>query len=153
MKKVRYALGALGVAPALGLLAPAANAAPAQAHAPKTPVKTVSLRNGTPLIVCGATNAKNGSANHLHAHVTYQGHCVHFQSGYITHSQNSLTERVRFYNSVGTRIAQTKIPGHQGGGRTTFKSSPNVTDVYKICEALVANGTSSVNYGPVCVNI
>jgi|SwirhisoilCB2_FD_contig_31_4028438_length_510_multi_11_in_0_out_0_1 hypothetical protein len=153
MKKVRYALGALGVAQALGLLAPAANAATAQAHAPKHPVKAVSLRKDTPLIVCGATTGKNASANHLHAHVTYQGHCVHFQSAYITHSQNSLTERVRFYNSVGTRIAQTRIGGHQGGGRTTFKSSPNVTDVYKICEALVFNGTSSVNYGPVCENI
>ena len=152
MKKVRYALGALGVAPALGLLVPAANAATAQAHAPKQPVKTVSLRNDAALIVCGNTTTHTASANRLHGRITYEGRCVHFQSAYITHSQNSLTERVRFYNSKGTRIAQTRIGGHQGGGRTTFKSSPNVTDAFKVCEALVFNNTSSVQFGPVCEN-
>jgi hypothetical protein len=153
MKKVRYALGALGMAPAaLGLLVPAANAATAQPQAPKHPVKTVSLRNDA-LIVCGSGSSKTGSGNGLHAIVKYQGHCVHFQSAHINIEHNSLTERIRFYNSVGGRIQQNKIGGHQGGGRTTFKSSPNITGVYQICEALVLNGTSKVVYGPACENI
>jgi hypothetical protein len=57
MKKVRYALGAVGAVPVLGLMVPGA-AAEAAAHTPKNADKTVSLRHGKVTRDAGCTGTK-----------------------------------------------------------------------------------------------
>jgi hypothetical protein len=71
-----------------------------------------------------------------------------FQGGTLNHSQTGLTERVRFWTS-GRMTKQVRLGGLISGGYTTFGSYPNY-DAQEVCEALVANGTSTVKYGPVC---
>jgi hypothetical protein len=155
MKKVRYyAVGALGAVPALGLMTPAANAATTVAHSPKSAAKTVSLKHiatpSNPLVTCGTTNSKTGSGNGLHGFILYQNHCVRYQEAHINHGQTGLTERVRYYSAGGGRIHQSRLAGVISGGKTFFSDSPNVTGAYKVCQALVFNGTSTVAYGPTC---
>jgi hypothetical protein len=59
-KQVRYAIGAIGVAPALGLMMPAATAAAATHAAPAKTGKTVSARHyaaaATPAATCSGVN-------------------------------------------------------------------------------------------------
>jgi hypothetical protein len=80
--------------------------------------------------------------------IGFAGNCVHFQGGTLNHSQTGLTERVRFWTS-GRMTKQVRLGGLISGGYTTFGSYPNY-DAQEVCEALVANGTSTVKYGPVC---
>jgi len=61
-KKVRYALGAIGAVPALGLLTPVAAAATTTAHASGKSVKTVSLAHQG-----GAPEAASCLASRVHS--------------------------------------------------------------------------------------
>src|SRR6266700_1706743 len=103
MKKVRYAIGAAGMAPALGLMMPAMNATAAGAHAaPKNGAKTVSLDHGkTPLVSCGARHSKGATKGPLHGIINYSGVCVHSQAAWLDKAQSGLTERIRFYSGGG----------------------------------------------------
>ncbi len=166
MKKVRYAAGAIGVAPALGLmLAPAAQAAPAQGHTARSDVKRVSLTH--PSAGNTATSTCTGTFNNLTtrnngagfgASLYHTGRCVSFQRAILNHQQAGLTERVRYYNVAGTRIFQSFNFGHfvsTSGLRLTFFSTyPYVSPANNVCFALVANSNhNDVKYGPICIGV
>jgi hypothetical protein len=162
MKKVRYAAGAIGMAPALGLmLAPAAQAAPAQGHPVQNVGKRVSLthpRREMAAADCGSYSFNSKAAGGLGATVFFSGHCVGYQEAFLDGRQSGLTERVRYYNAAGARIDQSFWGGHfdqfSGKWYTEFNRSVSVGGVYNTCFALVANGNhSDVKYGPVCVGV
>jgi hypothetical protein len=154
MKKVHYVLAAAGMAPALGLMMPAANAATGPAHTPKDaatgkPVKTVST---SPLVACGSRQITGGYASPLQAFIYHSGLCINTQVAELFRIQTGLTERVRYYSGGGYREASYYRGGtiHRSEGLTSFRS---VFDNYatNVCEALVANSNhNNVKYGPVC---
>jgi hypothetical protein len=152
-KQVRYALGAAGVMPALGLLAPAANATAAVTHSPRSGTKTVSLLNtNEPLVNCGHNHAKHASNGPLAAGIGYSGTvCVHSQWAELDKFQTGLTERVRIYSGGGFLVRTAWQAGKDIDNQfTLFSSIPN-SYAHKVCEALVANGNhNDVKYGPVC---
>jgi hypothetical protein len=81
VKKARYVFAAAGAAPALGLLAPAAIAAPTIGHAQARPAKTVRLSHAatTPHYVChsGTTEQSiSGVHRKLYFSISNYGHCV-----------------------------------------------------------------------------
>lgn len=152
MKKVRYAIGAVGIAPALGLMmAPAANAATAAPHTAKDAGKTVSLELGrTPLLNCSGAHYASDFNNGMSGAIRFTGSCVRSQEAQIHHSQKGLTERVRFYSIHGTRVRETWQAGNIFRGFTSWHSVPN-TRAHEVCEALVANSNhANVKYGPAC---
>jgi hypothetical protein len=153
MKKVRYALGAAGMVPALGLLTPAANATVAATHSPRDGAKTVSLHHtNTPLVSCGHNHTKHARAGALDGGIGYSGTlCVHSEWAELSKFQTGLTERVRFYSGGGYKELTTWQAGHDIDNQFTFFSSvPNVY-AHMVCEALVANGNhNDVKYGPIC---
>lgn len=153
-KKVRYAIGAIGAVPALGLMAPAANAAPIAAHAQKTGTKTVALRGAVrgPSGVHAESAHTGGSANNLHGEMIYSGRTIITQQAYIRTQKSGLTERARYYSAGGTMLHSSRNGGTQEGGLTVFDGSPNFGGVYKACFALVLNNTNTVKYGPVCLD-
>lgn len=152
MKRVRYAIGAVGLTPALGLMLPAVTAAPGATHPPKKPFKTARLpRHAAPLVVCRSrSHAYASTTGPLSGQTAFSGVCVHFQGASLRKAQTGLTERVRFY-SGGGRLESTKWnAGNIDSNNTYFSSSPN-SFARKVCEALVANGNhADVKYGPVC---
>jgi hypothetical protein len=154
MKRVRYAIGAVGIAPALGLMmVPAANAATAAPHTAKDAGKTVSLQHGrTPFLNCGGgtTTSNLAASDQLYGYIRHSGLCVHSQQAIIYHSQKGLTERVRFYSIHGALVRTTWQAGHIFRGFTSFYSIPNTT-AHQVCEVLVANSNhNNVKYGPAC---
>jgi hypothetical protein len=152
MKKVRYAIGAVGIAPALGLMmVPAANAATAVPHTAKDAGKTVSLELGrTPLLNCSGAHAASNVNNGLNGYIYHTGSCVRSQQAILYHSQKGLTERIRFYSIHGARVRETWQPGAIFRGFTSFHSVPNIK-AHEVCEALVANSNhANVKYGPAC---
>lgn len=162
MKKVRYVFGAVGMAPALGMIAPAINmAAPGAQAGPGRPAKTVSLDHGgtalvndTPLADCGSRIARVASKGLLQGYINYSGVCVHSQGATLFKVQTGLTERARFYSGAGRLERTTWQAGRiwSSSGVTRFGSVPN-SFAHKVCEALVANGNhNDVKYGPVCEN-
>jgi hypothetical protein len=165
MKKVRYAAGAIGVAPALGLmLAPAAQAAPAPGHPAQNQVKRVALtqpRRNMTAATCGSSSFHSARRGDLQAFVFFASglpHCVGYQEAFLDFRQSGLTERVRYYGPGGKQIQQSFVPGHfvtaSGHTLTEFNRSASVHDVYNACFALVANGNhNNVEYGPLCVGV
>jgi hypothetical protein len=154
MKKVRYAIGAAGVAPALGLMIPAANAATTVTHAPKQATKTVSLAHGTiPLLTCHATHSKHALSAHanLDGTIWWSGAlCVHEQQAFLYKHQTGLTERVRYYSGGGALEYTGWQAGHLGFTSTSFSSHPSIY-AHEVCQALVLNTNhNTVKYGPVC---
>jgi hypothetical protein len=85
---------------------------------------------------------------HLLGGIGFAGECVAWQGATLDHSQTGLTERVRFYTS-GKQTRQVRLPGLVSDGHTFFGSYPKYNATF-VCQALVANGTSKVQYGPVC---
>ena len=150
MKKVRLAVGSAMAA--AGLLAVPA----ATAHATETGGKTAA-GNGHdvpgmlhPNAACGVENSTDAFSPNLHfyAYIAFAGECVHYQGAVLTHEQTGLTERVRFYTSG--RLTKTyRNSGLIKSGDTLFASYPNYTATM-VCQALVANGTSTVKYGQEC---
>jgi hypothetical protein len=162
MKKVRYAAGAIGVAPALGLmLAPAAQAAPASGHPARSEVKRVSLAHTTSRTAATECQISSGASNYkddVVASIFFNGHCIAFQRATLTFRQSGLTERVRYYGPGGKQIHQSFVHGHfdtiSGHTYTDFSKYVSVHDVYNAWFALVANGNhNDVEYGPVHVGV
>src|SRR5579875_2688503 len=157
MKKVRLAIGA--AMPALGALAmPAvtAHAATAVRKPPAIPPAAFLHRlhekehPETPTAACQVANSVTQiSANaHFVGYIAFDGNCVNFQDGILQGSHTGLTERVRFWDS-GKLLKTVRNPGYISEGHTYFASYPNY-HAGQVCEALVANGTSTVKYGPEC---
>jgi hypothetical protein len=133
MKKVRYAAGALGTIPALGLTMPTANAMTA-----------------VPQVTCGArqkVTAHNGS---FYNYTFHSGTCIAFVSGVLHHSQAGLTMRTRVYSVAGFKIFSKYVGGTIVFNSTDFQQTINLYG-YKTCVALVENSHHSiVKYGPAC---
>jgi hypothetical protein len=155
MKRVRYAIGAIGVAPVLGLIIPAANAMAAVPQISKNAGKSVSLGHGErPLVNCGHNHTKFASGSGLFAggQIGYSGTtCIHSQWAELDKFQAGLTERVRFYSGAGALERTTWQAGHDIDNQFTFFSSVPNLNGRMACEALVANSNhNDVKYGPVC---
>jgi hypothetical protein len=154
MKKVRYAVAAAGMAPAIGLMMPAANAVAASAHANKdaatdTSAKTVS---NAPLVSCGSRQITGGYASPLQGFIYHSGQCINTQVAELFKIQTGLTERVRYYSGGGYREDQFFLAGtiHKSEGLTSWKSAFQ-NYAHQVCEALVGNSNhNDVKYGPVC---
>lgn len=160
MKKVRYAIGALGAAPTMALMMPTANAAtvaPA-AHTEKTG-KSVSLNHSTlgktaqSNVICGFSKRATAvsTRGEFNGRVQYQGSgCVASVFGVLNHHQTGLSMRTRLYSINGTRVYQNYVKGEElSDGTTHWSTSPN-HHAHQACEALVLNGTNTVEYGPIC---
>jgi hypothetical protein len=147
MKKVRLAVGSAMVA--AGLMAVPVAAAHAAENEGRTPSGGApeALR---PNAACGIANSTEAFSPHLgfYGYIAFDGECVAYQGAVLTHEQTGLTERVRFYTS-GRLTATEKKPGLIKSGHTVFASYPNRAATM-LCEALVANGTSTVKYGQEC---
>lgn len=174
MKKARYAFAALGAAPALGMMAPTAAAAPASSHAQAGPAKTVRLsQDATPALsastsspapapspqfTCHPGTVSGGwSKNHLYLfRILHYGHCVNGESGLLTAGEPGLSERIRAYSQHGRLVFWSRFPekvlsrNHAVFPKSGF-SSLNWNPVYEICGALVPRGTNTVDFGPVCL--
>src|SRR5258707_11140996 len=104
VKKVRYVIGAgaVGLAPTLGILALAGNAAAAVASPGKTG-KTVSLeQRGTPNITCGASHTGQGGSKGYTMTTHWSGvSCIHEVEAVLGHSQVGLEMRTRTYVEPG----------------------------------------------------
>jgi hypothetical protein len=153
VKKVRYAVGAVGVIPALGLMVPAANAATAVPRVAGGAGKTVALERGNePLYGCGHGHTKYTGHASIGGQIGYSGtNCIHSQWAELFHYQTGLTERVRFYSGGGSLETTNWQAGHDIDNQYTFFSSVPNLNAREVCEALVANGNhSDVKYGPVC---
>ncbi|HUA31242.1 MAG TPA: hypothetical protein VMC03_20335 [Streptosporangiaceae bacterium] len=158
MKKVRLVISAVGVAPALGLIAPAtANAAATVTHGPKKAAKTVPiLRRNGPDYTCASSkiNGESWSKDYrYHAANTYGGtNCIHHQWASLDFAQTGLAERVRYYSGGGKQEGNTLYLAGKinSGSSTLWQSYPNF-NAAEVCQALVANGNhNDVEYGPLC---
>lgn len=161
MKKVRIALGAIGIAPAVGALALAPAAQATTAHAPAKAAgtaKSVRLlhhdRAVSPAITCGSSYGfSHRSGGGLRINTVGAGSCIHFVAGEITHGQTHLSMRTRIYEFAGG----PRVYSHYNGGTighfnsyTNFTVNPNVHGS-AVCIALVETSHhSKVKYGPVC---
>jgi hypothetical protein len=144
MKKVSLAVGsAIAAAGILALPATGAHASTSpEGHAKQ--VKQV--RPSTTCVDHNGVQVSSGRG--FLGSITFDGACVHQQLGELLHEQTGLTERVRYY--TGGRLTRTvRLNGTVGSGVTTFYSQPNY-NASEVCQALVANNTSTVKYGPVC---
>lgn len=172
MKRVRYAFAAAGVAPALALTAPAATAAPAIIHAQANLGKSGRLGPATarhagtvaPQACARQEALSYDNTEHFYLSVVHYGHCVGSQFAMLNQYKTGLTERIRAYNSRGRMIFDRRVAGHVfRSGRTVFPGwtsrGPDWSElgwnpVYKICAALVYNGTNSVYDGDlVCLSL
>lgn len=155
MKKVRYAIGALGAVPALGLMMPTANAAAAVTHTPGKAGKTVSLEHSKMARVdtCGSGHHKTASKGIFEGEVFYSGSCMHETEGILGKAQTGLTMRTRLYSVNGTKNYSHFVGGSIVGNATFFFDKVSKVD-HEACEALVANSNhTDVKYGPVCETI
>jgi hypothetical protein len=133
MKKVRYAIGAVGTLPALGLTMPAANAASA-----------------IPQVNCGAHQKVSAHKGSFYNRTYHSGTCLAFVSGVLGHSQAGLTMRTRVYSVAGFKVFSKYVGGKIVFNSTDFQQSIKLYG-YKTCVALVENGHRSiVKYGPAC---
>lgn len=153
MKKVRYAVGAVGLLPAAGLLAPTATAASTQPSA--TTGKSVRLLHRVTVAApCNARNA-HSSSHFIRGYISYSrdNGCIGFVEGHFYHSADSQTElRVRFY-AGGVQVGPTRyVHGtiHRSHTSVTYKSSPFVKSIQQACEAIVFSSTHGQITGAVC---
>ena len=158
MKRVRYAVGALGAVPVLGLTlaAPVAKAAvkPGPGHGKRvTPVNA----DKTPRIAgfrCTSwycTNFDNSMS--VSDHFRSGGRYLSYQKAIIAGHIGGLEERVRYYNFSGKEIAHVYIHGHwtsfSGALKTIFHSSPDLRGDSTLWIALVqSKHLSKVVYAP-----
>jgi hypothetical protein len=150
MKKVRLAVGV--VVPAVGMLV-----MPAAAHAATLTTAGHRLHDhaAIPDANClGGINSVSYSANGNFAEtVNYNPtDCVLFEVGTLDKGQTGLTQRVRIWTATNPNklLWSQKVGGFISNGRTYWSVSPD-QDAPETCAALVANGTSTVKYGPVCI--
>jgi hypothetical protein len=150
VKKVRLAIGAIGAvgaAPALGLMMPAGNAAAAAAPAPAHAGKTVALQDRAASSF-GCAYADSGSVNGLHAVMGFSGGRVCGQSASIGVAKSGLLERVRYWS--GDDLLSTRYLHGSLGAGTFFHSSTGRSWATEVCMAVVNENTLAVEYGVVC---
>jgi hypothetical protein len=169
VKKARYVFAAAGVAPTLGLLAPAAAAVPVITHAQARPAKTVRLSHPTTLAHYGTPTPQNtchpgtfsGAPSGVHHEFYFSihnyGHCVDAQRASLHAVQRYISERVRAYSEYGGLIFDRRFPGQIGVAGTSFPpggsfSPLNWNGVYEICATLVKDNTNKSVFGPVCLH-
>jgi hypothetical protein len=164
MKKVRLAIGAvgaIGAAPALGLLPagnaaaaalPTGNTAAAATHTPASTGKTVVLHGkNAPDFTCTDARKLSGYANGMYgAYYSSGGYTACATSASIGIEKTGLAERVRYWFE-GIQVGGTHYvtPGYFLAGHTIF-SSDEIHSATSVCEALVNEATLAVKYGPVC---
>lgn len=160
MKKVRYALGAVGLAPAIGVLATAPSAA-AAGTVPAGSAKTVSLQHffapATPDITCGSPSITpaHRSTHGLRLQVGHSLSCIHRVVGEISTDRTGLEMRTQVYSTKGgALIFQNFVHGSADifNDTTTFSAFPNAFGT-EVCIALVESTHHSVivnNWGPNC---
>jgi hypothetical protein len=166
MKKVHYMIGVAGVAPALGLMLPAAHVAAAAAH---TQGKAELIRGSAgksvrlpyvpadlsarPMVDCGSSQFREAESTHGHLAgvIGFSGSlCVRFQSVTLNERLAGLTERTRFYSGAGRLERTTWQAGSFAVHDTIFSSYPNMY-AHEVCQALVANSNhNDVKFGPIC---
>lgn len=170
MKKVSLAVGAVGVAPVLGLMVPAAAAAAVHEQAGTAMTasqlrgKTVRLHDAVAASCTGRDSTKKLSRYHsltVWVYHTPSNGCIGGVSGYLTAVQGGLSMRTRAYkistHGVKTQVYSHYHNGNEESGRGTFfyqgihATFGGVTQ--QVCAALVSTGNHAVvNYGPVCVS-
>lgn len=160
MKKVNYALGALGLAPAVLLAAVPTATASAAVHGPKKSAKAVSVLrddHAMPSVTCGSGHhVSNLSTNgHFKNRTFYSlggGGCVNHVIGALNKSQTGLEMRTRIIHS-GIDTSLGFVHGTIASGITAFSMTVN-RNAGKTCLALVnSTNHASVKYGPVCDSI
>ena len=158
VKKVRYVIGAFGVAPTLVLMMPTANAMSAVTHTTGKASKTVALEHSktaspttTTATTCSFKSSKTATLGSFAGTAFYSGECFHRIRGHLNIGRNSLSMRTRLYSINGLRNFQNFVGGSQPfSGGTFFFTDPNKVDE-KACEALVSiHSREKVIYGPVC---
>jgi hypothetical protein len=160
VKKVHfagYAIGALGVAPALGLMVPTGNAVAAVTHTPGKTGKTVSLLHSRiPRVdTCGQGHSAHAFSpnGNMKGVVYYSGECMHETEGILDRSRAGLSMRTRLYSDGGGRVYSHRTGGSELGGATYFFQVVDRT-AGKACEALVSQGPSHKEiYGAPCETI
>lgn len=151
MKKVRYAFGALGAVPALGLATPPATAA---THVSARTGKTVSMTRRTPEANCNARHA-TGTVNDFSATIYYSrdiGCIGSVRGAFYNHTSRNWWMRVRSYSAHGV-YTRYNTSGVVRGNTIYFSSQPFGMRITQVCEAIVnAASPSKVKFGPVCEN-
>jgi hypothetical protein len=169
MKKVSLALGAVGVAPALGLIMPSTAAVASHTPAgtaqtvPHARSKVVRLDNVTNCI--GKDSVKKssplGSFTVWFYHTTSTG-CIGGVSGLYTSGRTGLSMRTRAYtistDGAKTRVVNKYHNGHITGHGVSFYQG--IHTVYggvkqQVCAVVVSTGPNHAIYGgvaPVCVS-
>jgi hypothetical protein len=157
VKKVRYAIGAVGVAPALGLMLPVTNAAPAAAHTPRKAAKTVSLQHVGTNTKCTGSFSKTVSAGNTNfwASLSVAGNCMLGVVGYI-HLTSSPWQphimKTRVYNH-GVKVFSGQANSNYDSGTISFVQRLGVRG-HRACETVaLAKSPHKVIYGPVCETI
>jgi len=166
MKKVRLAIGAVGAAPALGLMVP--GAAVAATHAPAKTAKTVSLKHSkmAPDTGCTGTERARKHASSLYISVwhTPSTGCIGGVSAlFSNHGSTGLHLRTRVYTisqlGTKTKVFSNYIGGtiHKGGGNTNITYYQGIHKEYgeyqhQVCEAITTGSHNSLPItGAVCV--
>jgi hypothetical protein len=159
MKKVRLALGAAGVAPAvLGLMmAPTAAADTVSRQVPRAPTSSgVSPNTAHHCPASVGTHSRKATSGPLTGTLHYAGDCVTRVKATLAFTQQGLVERVRFWSVNGGLNTTKWVPGctiapHCSPvGDTNFNSTPQIY-AHQVCEAIVLSGNhNNVVYGPVC---
>jgi hypothetical protein len=164
MKKVRYALGAAGAIPAIGLMAPATTAA-ANTPAHKTTAKTVSLRHTS------ATPAASGCTGNTEAKASNISITLKFWHTYHPSFGTSCigTVETSFFAGLTGSSDRVRIYAHSLGGKKHLAYShlePARTDTHffavgvhksfgyppiQVCTAAVSFDT--VRQGPLCKSV
>jgi hypothetical protein len=171
MKKVRYAIGAVGVAPILCLAAvPTVNADAATGRVPARSTKTVSLRHSrshaAPEVICGQNFSKKlrrTTAPFFTEKVFYSptaggGDCISTALGSIQKDQTKLEMRTRVYiQPGGTREFSNYVHGIINPNVSTHWTAgvgyDDATHKPQVCIAVVSQSFHSiVDYGPICIN-
>jgi len=165
MKRVRYALSAIGIAPVIGLPMPMAHAAAAVTHSPKV-AKTVSLVHNRTHTGLAATcssfyspKKRSDSPHNLTERVYYDQpagelDCVAHVKGSIADHTASREMRTRIYSHPGgNRTFQGFHSGTILANETSFNSYPNARGD-QVCIAIVSESFHSiVRAGPICINL
>jgi hypothetical protein len=148
MKKVWYVVGAVGAAPTLGILAPAATAAATPHSVSGTNLRCTDLYANQTHVGTGANKFTGG----IYFGRTGDVHCLFEMVGILNHSQSGLEMRARAYWN-GSKIYSQYVHG-------TINPALSITSFYieginrnasNACEALVySTKPSKVAYGPVC---
>jgi hypothetical protein len=164
VKKVRYAIGAVGVAPALGLVVPAATAAVTHVPRPVTgqaAAKTVSLQHtgvDPGAVRCAGTfsNIITLASPNFTARLSVTGHCLLRVSGFINFTSSPVQPhlmRTRVYSTHGARVFSSEVKSSVSGESIRFPQSVGVKG-RRACEAIfLAKHPHKVLYGPLCERI